>query len=264
MTEAPFPILAADGSRLDWLSARYATKVTLRDRQADINHVLRDAPILEALIETGEAEWVTEFRCPRTLLSRQTRTNSPQQRMTWTQDEAVGETFLLPGLVAARELRLDTSDLNPFAWTAGSTVSVPAGWWLARGEAYRVTPLVASLVRFRRDNDGRLEPGQMSISEDSDASTPCFVVRLAADLYDHRYRDRDVWMAGLIAACARLPGSTMGPERDNWDHPMAQELRERLEDAGIETWDNLEGFDPARMATLLERFHVEFDEDDEE
>ncbi len=264
MIGAPLPVLASDGSRLDWISARYATKVALRDRQADINHDLTDAPILQALIEAGEAEWVTEFRCPRTLLSRQTRTRSPQQRMTWAQDEAVGETFLLPGLVATRELRLDTSGLNPFAWAAGESVTVPAGWWLARAEAYRVTPLLASLVKFRRDNEGRLEPGQMSVSEDSDASTPCFVVRLAADLYDVRYRDRDVWLAGLIAACARLPGSSMGPERENSDHPMAQELRGRLEDAGIETWDNLDGFDPARMATLLERFQVDLGEEDEE
>ncbi len=264
MTGAPLPVLAADGSRLDWISARYATKITLRDGQADVEHVLKDAPILEALIEAGEAEWVTEFRCPRTLLSRQTRAHLPQQRMTWTQDEAVGDTFLVTGLVAARELRLDSTGLNPFAWPAAGTLTVPAGWWLARGEAYRVTPLVASLVKFRRDNEGRLEPGQMSVSEDSDGSTPCFVVRLAADVYDHRYRDRDVWIAGLIAACARLPGSTMGPEQENWDHPMAQELRERLTDADIETWDNPESFDPARMATLLERLHVDLDEDDEE
>ena len=264
MIGAPLPVLAADGSRLDWVSARYATEVALRDRQADVTHVLTDAPVLEALIETGGAEWVTEFRCPRTLLSRQARTRSRRQRMTWTRDEALGDTFLMPGLVATRELHLVTDDLNPFAWPPAEIVTIPAGWWLARGEAYRVTPLVASLVKFRRDNDGRLEAGQMSVSEDSDASAPCFVVRLAADVYDHRYRDRDIWMAGLIAACARLPSSTMGPERDNWDHPMAQELRERLTEANIETWDNLEGFDPARMATLLERFHVDLDEDDEE
>ena len=261
----PLPVLVEGGSRLDWMTASYRADVTIKGAQAIIVHQLTDAPELVAQIESGQAQWATEFRCPRTLHSREDRSQDQTQRLDWNEEEAVGDTFLLPGLVAVKDLVLDPSGLNPFGWTLDAPVHVPAGWWLARAEARRVNPLVASLVHFKIDEN--LEPGQMAVNEDTDGDNPYFVVRMAKDLFESRKDDRDIQIAGLIGACARLPGSSMGQDStglngDNHDHALAQELRRRFEGAGIDDW-NSDEFDPIMAATWLERFYVAVPEEGE-
>ncbi|MCY3960496.1 MAG: hypothetical protein OXG34_02350 [bacterium] len=232
--------------------------VTIKGSQAVVVHQLENAPQLDRLIESGEAQWVTEFRCPRTLVSRETRSLERAQRVVWAEGEAVGQMFLVPGLVADTDLVLDPSGLNSFGWSPSTPVEVPSGWWLARAEARRVNPLVASLVRFRRDEN--LESGRMAVDEDTDGGNPCFVVRMASDLYEKRRDERDIQIAGLIGACARLPRSSMGKDSLNQEgehhhHALAQELRRRFDEAGVADWASDE-FDPTQAATLLEAFHV--------
>lgn len=247
------PVLTEGGSSLDWPNASYAVEVTIKGSQAIVVHHLDGAPQLGRLVESGEAQWVTEFRCPRTLLCREERSLERTQRILWTEQETVGQMFLVPGLVADSDIVLDPSGLNSFAWSTSTPVEVPSGWWLARAEARRVNPLVASLVRFRRDVN--LKNGRMAVDEDTDGGNPCFVVRMATDLYENRKDDRDIQIAGLIGACARLPHSSMGEEGEHHDHALAQELRRRFEEAKLEDWTS-ERFDPAQAATLLETFHV--------
>ena len=259
------PVLTEGGSSLDWVSARYEAKVDIKGSQAIIVHHLDGAPQLDELLGSGQVQWVTEFRCPRTLHSREVRTSERTQRVAWSESDVVGQTFLLSGLVAVSDLELDPTGLNPFGWTAGTPVQIPAGWWLVRAEARRVEPLVASLVRFREDKN--IKSGQMSVDEDTDGGNPCFVVRMASDLYENRREDRDIQIAGLVGACAQLPRSSMrrdssGQEGENCDHPLAQELRRRFEEAGIPDWD-ADQFDPIQAATWLEAFHVGPAEEDE-
>ncbi|MXW41498.1 MAG: hypothetical protein F4X48_00310 [Acidimicrobiia bacterium] len=258
------PVLTEGGSSLDWASARYEAKVDIKGSQAIIVHYLDGAPQLDQLLGSGHAKWLTEFRCPRTLHSREVWDQERTQRVTWNEDDVVGQTFLLSGLVAVSDLELDPTGLNPFGWSADKPIEVPAGWWLVRAEARRVEPLVASLVRFRED---KIEPGQMSVDEDTDGGNPCFVVRMASDLYEKRRDDRDIQIAGLIGAFARLPRSSMGRdssglEGENYDHVLAQELRRRLEEAEIPDWES-EQFDSIQAATWLEAFYVGAAEEDE-
>lgn len=133
---------------------------------------------------------------------------------------------------------------------------------MARGDAQTTTPLTASLVRFHRDPDGVLAPGQMSVDENSDGGRPYFRVTLAGDLYDNRRTDRDVQIAGLIAACGLMPLSSLRADGENESNPIAQQLRARFEEAGIQDWTS-EHFDPARAATVLEAFHESVEEEDE-
>ncbi|WP_419923844.1 hypothetical protein [Candidatus Poriferisocius sp.] len=258
MRSKRLPVLTEEGTSLDWPNASYAAKVTIKGSQAIVVHHLKGACQLDRLIKSGEAQWVTEFRCPRTLVSRETRSPERTQRVVWTENETVGHMFLVPGLVAVTDLVLDPSGLNSFGWSSGTPVEIPSGWWLARAEARRVNPLVASLVRFRRDVN--LESGRMAVDEDTDGGNPCFVVRMASDLYEKRKDNRDIQIAGLIGACARLPRSSMGrdslgQEAEHHDHALAQELRRRFEEANVADWAS-DQFDPAHAATLLEAFHV--------
>ena len=260
MTLTRLPVLVEDASRIDWVRAQYAVKVEVKHDRAFIKHRLEDAPELALALKDSCAEWVTELRCPRILLSRQVRSRESEQAVEFGTQDVVGDTYLVPGLVAVCDFELDTSGLNSLLWPAGTSVSVPAGWWLVRGEPQTTTPLVASLVRFRRDPDGLLAPGQMSVEEDSDGGKPFFRVTLAQNLYDKRHTDRDVQIAGLIGACAMLPGSSLNGDKS--DHSVALQLRARLEDAGVLDWTS-EHFDPARAATVLEAFdEAEVEEDD--
>ena len=159
------------------------------ERRPPLPTILSNAPELEAALDGGDAEWVTELRCPRTLLSRWLRSGGSAQAIDLAADDIIGEAFLVPGLVATRDFDLPTSGLDPLVWQTDETIRVPTGWWLARGDAQTTTSLTASLVRFRRDPDGVLAPGQMSVAEESDGGRPYFRVTLAEDLYDNR-RDR--------------------------------------------------------------------------
>lgn len=257
-----FPVLTEDGSRLDWLKAQYRVDVILKGQKAVIKHQIHDAPELQLLLDEGDARWVTEVRCPRTLLSRQHDSALPEQVVTWNDDTIFGETYLTPGLVLKRDTQLGTSQLNPIVWPENSSVKVPSGWWLARGEMRSVTPLAASLVRFRRDPDGHLGQGQMSVTEDFDGTTPYFRIDMAEDIYASRREVRDVQIAGLIAACALLPRSSLREGGENDDIPLASQLRDRFEAAKIANWDD-DDFDPARAATVLEEFRIPAENDEE-
>ena len=256
------PVLLEDASRLDWTQACYSVEVDVRQAKASIKHQLDNAPELEAALDGGHAEWVTELRCPRTLLSRQQRSRGSEQAVDLSADDVIGDAFLIPGLVAIHDFDLAASGLDPLVWQPNSQVRVPAGWWLARGDAQTTTPLTASLVRFRRDPDGVLAPGQMSVEEDSDGGRPFFRVTLAGDLYDNRRTDRDVQIAGLIGACGLLPRSSLRTDGHNASDPIALQLRARFEEAGIEDWTS-DRFDPARAATVLEALHESADGEDE-
>ena len=262
MSVKRLPVLLEDGSSLDWTDATYKVDVSLRANGAVIEHTMIGCPALEELVGGGDAEWVTEVRCPRTLLSRQHSGRSRRQDVSWSADEVVGDVFLLPGLVVVRDGASITAPpgLNEFVWPHAAPLLFPEGFWLAKGQMCSVTPLVASLIRFRRDPDGRLKAGQMAVEESSDGPAPYFRVDLAADLYDKRREERDVQLAGLIAAFGLLPGSSLAGNGDHADSQIANRLRAELEANGVADWDE-ESYDPAHAATTLETFHVSDEED---
>lgn len=261
MSDVRLPVLFEADTGLDWPGASYEAEVTIRGSQATVVHRLQDTPALTGLVDAGQAQWVTEFRCPRTMLSRQNLSTDSTQTVDWEDHEIAGESFLVPGLVSNCEVALDPAALNPFVWENSEEVTAPAGWWLVRGEARRVKPLVSSLVKFKED--AQLGAGQMFAEEDDDGGTPYFRVEMATDLFGTVRSNRDVQVAGLIAACAHLPRSSMREEGENEEHALAQLLRVRFEDAGVPDWDS-DRFDAARAATCLEPFLVIQQEDDEE
>lgn len=264
----PLPVLAHDGSRLDWIAAKYSATVALQRQASAVIHELRDAPEIEALLSKGDAVYATEIRCPRTMLSRVEHAEGTSQLINWHEAERNDDLYLIPGIVAIRDTSITASGLHPLVQGDRTSVDIPAGWWLARGGEYQFTPLLVNLLRFVKDNDGELKPGTMSVEEAELSGNPYFKVTLAAELYDHRREDRDVQIAALIAAFGLLPRSTMARGRDgedgeNADCPLAQALRSRLEDVEppLADWDS-EFFDPARAATSMENFWIDTGDDE--
>ena len=260
----PAPVLQEDGTRADWMSASYKPSVSIQAGRAVVRHELRDAPQLARLAANGTARWATEVRCPHTMLSELHTSASPEQSLPINDADIAGNAYLIPGLVAVERLNLGTAGLDPFVWPAASSVAVPAGWWLARGDARSARPLSAALVRFARDNEETLSPGQMAVKESAtDDGSPCFRVTLAQDIWPELQTDRRLQIAGLIAACGLLPISSLRENGPGWDAPVAEKLRERLNERNLPDWSQPD-YDPAAAATLLEAFTPRPAEEDSE
>ncbi|MCY4518850.1 MAG: hypothetical protein OXB99_16585 [Acidimicrobiaceae bacterium] len=264
----PLPVLVHDGSRLDWVAARYSATVALQRQASAVIHELHDAPEIETLLSNGDAAYATEIRCPRTMLSRVEHAEGTSQVVKLHETERNDNLYLIPGIVAVRDTSISASGLHPLVRGERAAVDIPAGWWLARGGEYQFEPLLVSLLRFVKDGDDRLKPGTMSVEEAELSGNPYFKVTLAAELYDHRREHRDIQIAALIAAFGQLPRSTMARAKDedgddgvNADCPLAQALRARLEDAALSDWDS-EFYDPARAATSMESFWIDTGDDE--
>ena len=242
------PVLLEDNSRFDWPDAKYAPLVTVGGCKATILHVLQSAPELQQAIETECAVWATELRCPKTLLSRVEVSREPKQVVEWDKHEVEHQLYIMPGVLADRDFELSDEGLNPI-WE-GYRLRIPKGWWLARGDTSRSDTLAQSLLRFLMSKD--LENGRMRVKPDESSGELHFVVYLAPDIWPRIRSDRTLQISALIGALAQLPKTLKG--REPGDLPsVAQEIRDRLEQADVPIWDQI-GYDPALAATAIEPF----------
>ena len=128
------------------------------------------------------------------------------QRVDWDPDHVIWEaSYLVNGLLAVGGVALRSDALNPTVWPDGETPAIPAGWWLAHGDMYRLNPSIRSLLSFHLDES--LDSGRMRVEEDTTQPHPHFRVKLARDVF--KPLRRDVRMAGLIGSFALMPSSAM-------------------------------------------------------
>ncbi len=248
MNPISLPVLLEDGSRFDWCRARYNPEIRVAPTHAAVMHRLQGAPTLLRLLETGAVKWATELRCPKTLYCRVSESFASDQTVKWTRDDVDGDMFVIPGLVAIRDLvlRPERNELS-LIWS-NREYRVRRGWWLVRGTARRTRTLGQSLLRFREDD--KLPVGQMHIRRDQSTEELRFHVGLARDIWAER-TNRHVQVAALIGALGQM--GTAFPEGDD-EPPVAREIRHRLEGAGVPAWDDPDSYDPARAATAIEQF----------
>ena len=248
------PVLTEDDTRMDWKHARYRTTVRVKAGGAEVTNKLLEAPELEELVDQGRAAWAVEVRCPKTLYAHTYQHATSMFELSWRPSDVDGQLFLRPGLIATCELSLSAAGLIENIWEP--PILVPTGWWLAQGRTFKSQGLAESLLKFRRDRN--LKDGTMSVVLDMGSGNLQFMVGLAPDLYDHRRTDRNVQIAGLIAAFSQLPQSFTSEESDN---AVLDAVKQRLEDAEVPTWEE-DNYDPALAATTIEAFIVTPDDDD--
>lgn len=243
------PMLLEDKSRFDWPDGSYEPDVRVGNRTT-ILHRIEGVPALQALVYEGKAKWATEVRCPKTLMSRTEVSDTSNQEVVWKQETVEGQIFIVPGLLAVEEFTLGADGLSPL-WQ-DQKLDVPAGWWLAKGDARKVNPFIMSLIHFSKKD--KIAPGEMRVEADKSLGRLRFVVSLAPDVYSQVRTNRSIQIAGLIAACGIFP-QTIGKFEDSSeiDDPVVKELAQRLEEADVPLW--IDGdYDPARAATTLEHF----------
>ena len=258
MGEERIPLLAEDGTRLDWPDAHYEPRIERKgaETKVTVNHVLKGASALADAVRQEEASWYTELRCPRLLHSEHFSSSDDQQVVEWHKDALDWEkAFLLPGMVSVEPTLKLSSGLAGTARVPGEVIEVPTGALLARADVRRLKPLMQSLLVFRKDD--QLGPGQMKVEEDTESEDPCFVVRIAEDVFAESRRNRDRHIAALIGAFAAMArdGSRLQPGGDLEKHPVAEQLRSHLLDHGSQAWDE-DGFDCVYAATICEPLAV--------
>ncbi len=242
------PVLTQDDTRMDWERARYWSKVQVQPGKAFIANELYDAPELAQLVEHGSAQWVVDVRCPKALYARTEQSSVREFEVRWPTAETDGPVYLRPGLVAIQDLRLSASGLIDL-WGAGE-IDVPKGWWLAQGKVVSSKSLSESLLMFRQDDS--LSEGRMSVQKDLSTGNLRFIVGLAPHLYETRHADRDIHMAGLIAAFGLLGCS---PPSEDAEDAILQGIKAKLDEAGVPDWED-ENYDPAQAATVIEQFGI--------
>ncbi len=269
MSMSPIPLLAEDGSRLDWPNASYQPQIERRgaESKATVTHELKGADALADAVGSGRAFWYTEVRCPRLLYSQHFTSNNDRQIVEWRSDDIDwGQTYLLPGMASVGGVLSAHGELADGVWVPGEIVEVPPGATLVRADVRRLKPLSQSLLVFRKD--GTLGDGQMRVEEDTTADEPCFKVHIAEDIFTESRWNRDRRIAALVGAFAAMsrPESRMQPGNELRTHPVTKELLLRLQEQGSPTWDE-EGFDCVLAATLIEpmeMMEIGSDDGDEE
>ncbi len=239
---------------MDWVEAAYETEVEARTGQATVVHRLSKAPVLEQLIEDGDAAWATEVRCPKTLMAKIQTSAEARQIVKWDLEDVDHEVFVMPGLVAVRDFSMRLSGLSSVYEGAGE-LRVSRGYWLAKGETWRASTLLESLLTFILSPD--LEKGRLAVAPDEGGGHFRFLVQMAADVYECR-DDRTVRIAALVGACAQFSREFQRKDDEEEEPQVARMLRDHLrsKEPNISLWDEPESYDPALVATLLEPFRL--------
>ena len=260
------PLLTEEvSSRADYESADYAPVVTFADSTISVAHQTLGHTPIEGLVASGKALYVTDIRVPRILFCATHKSVPALQTLALPCNGTIPSSwpaYVLPGVVAADDCTIPATYLNPHVRGNAHSVVVPKGRWIAKGEIRSVMSHIAALLAFEKKSD--LNAGEMNVYQRQDEDNPTFVVQLAEDTFSRIAWSRDVWIAGLVGVCTKLPYSTFREGDVHWDHEIALYLRTKLEKANLADWSDPENWNPARVATLLEPFRpAEKDDSDD-
>ena len=247
------PTLDQTGSEInwDWEHAEYAAEAhRVEPRKYRVQHTLENAEPLAALIESGQAEWAVEVRCPKTVYSHTFRSRGVGETLVEIQGgQTIGPVDLWPGVVAVQDCMLHTDGLTSI-WRTQRKIPVSKGWWLARHIPLSVNEALGSIIAFRLDKD--IEKGSLSIVADTGSGDFRFIIKLHPD-QRVRIDDPAFKVTAFAAALAmlpyqedmeivndRVPGSRMGTD-----------LLGKLANADVPLWGEFHDWDPMRAATAL-------------
>ena len=93
----------------------------------------------------------------------------------------------------------------------------------------------------------------MRVGEDTTGDEPRFIVFLAPDVHERVRTSRDIQVAALVGAFARI-GKSLRFQGEESRSLVVARIREVLREARVPTWEDEEGWDPALAATTIEGF----------
>ncbi|GEM_PF-3363092 len=255
----------------DWPDAFYEAKVkpdTAHPGQLGwiVQHTLKDAPGIEALLASGHAKWAVEYRCAETMqlgaeTSRPNILNDQSAVIGTTRialnesDIGDGTLYLWPGVITVNECDLNAKHAH---W-GQSLISVGAGRWLVRGSPVKAEHQGNSPIIFRPDNN--IVGGKVTITTDSTGQDTRFIIRANPDRIDLLKDAKTGALLGCWAtALAMLPyQDAYKIERDDAGDVSVPECelgntiitKLRFLDPELPLWDEVAEWDPMSAATLM-------------
>ena len=263
------PMLRADGLGYDFPDVSYRnTFERTGESEARVVNILSgpDAgPFTRAVWDNGS--WVSEIRSPHTLYSEYATyrlddlavTHSLEEEGTdaersiweypvkWDPAHCTARPFLITQLCAHGQIILSKEMLS-FVWQDGaSSLTIPPGRVVARGEVFALEEAVASILEFVVDKQ-MTRNGEIRVA-DPDPYYHFKVFMTQATLQSvKRERRSGIMIAALVGALARLKKSD-----DPASSQVLGEMAARLQRQNVPTWMD-EDYDPAQAATCLEAF----------
>lgn len=130
-----YPQLFEDGTRNDWHSASYSSKISylLHTGKATVYNNLSKSEQLDTFIESGAAIWKLELRCPRTLYSKVFYSQDSTFEVSWLSEDTSEPLFFLLGLYARKNLTINSKELTS-RWQGVANIRIPQGWQLIRSK----------------------------------------------------------------------------------------------------------------------------------
>lgn len=263
------PMLRADGLGYDFPGVSYRnTFERTGESEARVVNILSGpdvGPFTRAVWDNGS--WVSEIRSPHTLYSEYATyrlddlavTHSLEEEGTdaersiweypvkWDPAHCTARPFLITQLCAHGQIILSKEMLS-FVWQDGaSSLTIPPGRVVARGEVFALEEAVASILEFVVDKQ-MTRNGEIRVA-DPDPYYHFKVFMTQATLQSvKRERRSGIMIAALVGALARLKKSD-----DPASSQVLGEMAARLQRQNVPTWMD-EDYDPAQAATCLEAF----------
>ena len=224
-----------------------------------LRHEVDGAPLIERWMKQNKLEFVCGVAAPRSMYRTLHKSNSPEQLITWQQEELGEYPMFTPVIVARSDIRHTAnaaSDGLNRIWY-GRDLILPRGARVVVGNTFKFKTGITGLLDFNLDEN--LNPGQFEVTDTTEDGFK-FKVRLAPDLYRHLMHRRDelagknIMVNVVTAAFALL--------REKWSEDDEGEsegwqsfrnlvgLAELLEQNQLPFWAD-DNFRPERVATSL-------------
>ena len=210
-------------------------------------------------MKQNKLEFVCGVAAPRSMYRILHKSKSPEQLITWRQEELGEYPMFTPVIVVSSEIRHTAnaaSDGLNRIWD-GRDLILPRGARVVVGNTFKFKTGITGLLDFNLDEN--LSPGQFEVTDTTEDGFK-FKVRLAPDLYRHLMHRRDelagknIMVNVVTAAFALL--------REKWSDDDESEgegwqsfrnlvgLAELLEQKQLPFWAD-DNFRPERVATSL-------------
>lgn len=255
----PWPVLEAGNDSFP--NGIYT--VTCNDKETgksfELRHELSGSTLIEKWLKQGKLTFVCTVAAPRSMYRVLHKSDSPEQLITWQQQD-LGEYPMFTPMIVAKENIQHTVDIGSDGlnriWD-GRKLLIPRGARVAVGHTFKFKSGISGILDFNPDET--LTPGRFRIQASHEDGFK-FKVYLAADLYQHLRHHRDETagkniMVHVVSAALSILQREYSlddeEEGEGWQsHRNLLGLADLLEQNGLGHWSD-DDFQSELVATGL-------------
>ena len=253
----PYPLL--EEGNLSFPEGSYVPEATrTEDGFVSIEHRISGAPLIDELLDNGQATRACAFAVPITGHRQMFLADGTAQKIEWDEQWLGEPPFFLPLVVCnqTNQRTLKESDGVHPIWI-GQKVTFERGAKIAIGEHMRPTSSLQSLLSIEVDEN--LGPGEMRVAESTERGF-YFRVQVAKDIHvllntnskpdsSHYWQCRSIY-THAVSSCFAILAKGYKHEDDWQEHPNLIALANHLERHELPIWTGKE-FSPEETATKL-------------